>query len=750
MAAKAFNLKQVRILSGPLKHAMELSGAYLLKLDADRLLSRFREYAGLEPRAAHYEGWEAMGISGHTLGHYLSGCSLMYASTGEKAYLERVKYVIDELDLCQIAHSNGFISGIPRGKELFEEIKAGDIRSQGFDLNGGWVPLYTMHKLFAGLRDAYRLTDSRKALEMEILLGKWLEDVFSPLSDEQIQRVLHCEFGGMNEVLTDLAVDSGEARFLALAEKFYHGEVLNDLASHKDTLSGRHANTQIPKIIGAARQYEVTGKSKYGEISRYFWDRVVHQHSYVIGGNSYNEHFGDPGKLNDRLGEGTCETCNTYNMLKLTRHLFQWDAEAAYADYYERAMFNHVLASQEPEDGRVCYFVSLEMGGHKSFNTPFDSFTCCVGSGMESHALYGSALYFHTDNTIYVNQYVGSSVDWHEQGLKLIQETAFPTKGNGKLTLQLKQPKHFTIKLRCPYWAEQAMSVRVNGEPLKMKAVPSSYIDIEREWHDGDIVEYTIPMTLRTESMPDNAKRIAFMYGPLVLAGDLGPIQSEENEQHMLASVIIGHPDTITANLDPKQGTEVRFLMNGIGLTRDWELRPFYEMYDRRYTVYWESFTAEEWQREEAAYRTALEANIQLEKRTIDFVQPAEMQPERDHQFTGEHVGLGSIYNRKYRDTWPNGWFSFVMKVLPGEPVALAVTYLKGSTPLTDFEITANGQPLGLGKLASEEMDKFETYMYELPPHVTQGQTETTIKFTAHLGCKVARVAGLRTVRKDT
>ncbi len=748
LKAQAFDLHKVSIDSGPLYHAMELNTTYLLSLEPDRLLSRFREYAGLEPKAAHYEGWEARGISGHTLGHYLSGCALMFASTGDKRLLERVNYVIDELEICQNGHGNGYISGIPRGKEIFEEVKAGDIRSQGFDLNGGWVPLYTMHKLFAGLRDAHLLAHHPKALAMEIKLGDWLEDVFQGLSDEQVQQVLHCEFGGMNEVLTDLAEHSGEKRFLNLAERFYHGEVLNDLADSRDTLAGRHANTQIPKIIGAARQFEVTGKPLYADLSRFFWDRVVHKHSYVIGGNSYNEHFGEPGKLNDRLGEGTCETCNTYNMLKLTRHMFEWDGDAAYADYYERAMFNHILASQQPVDGRVCYFVSLEMGGHKSFNSQYEDFTCCVGSGMESHSMYGTAIYFHTANTIYVNQYVPSTVTWDEMNIQLKQETLFPQNGRGTLHVISKEPKFFTIKLRCPHWAEQGMKIIINGEEYAAEACPTSYIVIEREWKDGDTVEYDIPMTVRVEEMPDNPRRIAFMYGPLVLAGDLGPVVQESNEERLLASVLIGSADSLTTKLIADEKEPNTFHLDDLGYIGDLQLRPFYQIYDRSYTVYWDLFSKEEWVSTEAEYRTALAYQLELERLTVDVVQPAEMQPERDHAFTGEHVGLGSIYNRKYRDTWPGGWFSFVMKVLPDEPVQLAVTYLKDSgRSHRDFDITADGQNLGEGKLESEEMNKFETFAYDLPLSVTNQKNEVTIRFTAQPQGKVARVAGLRVIK---
>ncbi|TYP79638.1 glycoside hydrolase family 127 protein [Paenibacillus methanolicus] len=753
MQLNAFDLKQVRIDGGPLKNAMDLNRDYLLKLDADRLLSRFREFAGLEPKAPRYEGWESRGISGHTLGHYLSGCSLMYAATGDPALKERAAYVVDELALCQEAHGDGYVSGIPRGKELFQEIKAGDIRSQGFDLNGGWVPLYTMHKLYAGLRDAYRYASNERALEVEIKLGLWLEDILAELSEAQVQQVLHCEFGGMNEALADLAADTGDARFLRLAERFYHGEVLNDLAEERDTLGGRHANTQIPKIIGAARQYEVSGKPHYAGIARYFWDRVVHHHSYVIGGNSYNEHFGDPGMLNDRLGEGTCETCNTYNMLKLTRHLIRWDGVAEYADYYERAMFNHVLASQQPVDGRVCYFVSLEMGGHKTFNSQFEDFTCCVGSGMESHSLYGAGLYFKSEDALVVNQFVPSSVQWAERGVTLSQETDFPTTGSGRLVVRSDgdaAPGSFTLYIRYPHWAQNGMQIRVNGEAWPIgEAVPSSYVSIAREWTDGDTVEYVMPFSVRVETMPDNPNRIAFLYGPLVLAGDLGEIADNRSDdaEWPLASVLIGRRAELTSALSPDPDHPGALRLTGVAYRGDLTLRPFYQLYDRAYTVYWDFFTPEGWRGEEAAYRESIEAQQRLERQTVDAVQPAEMQPERDHAFEGEHVGLGKMYNRKYRDTWPSGWFAFTMRVLPDEPVRLAVTYIRSSDEKLGFDVLAGGEALADGRVESEEMNKFVTYVYDIPLDVTAGQDSIPVAFRAHPGRKVAPVAGIRIVR---
>ncbi|WP_361344523.1 beta-L-arabinofuranosidase domain-containing protein, partial [Streptomyces sp. NPDC021562] len=344
-------------------------------------------------------------------------------------------YIVEELALCQEADGTGLISGIPRGKAIFQEVKEGKIYSQGFDLNGGWVPLYTMHKVFAGLRDAYLHTDNEKALAVETKLGLWLEDMVKDLSEEQMDELLKCEFGGMAEVLADLAVHTGEMRFFALSERFYHKEVLDPLADKKDALAGKHANTQIPKVVAAARQYEISGNETYKEISEYFWNTVVHEHSYVIGGNSLNEHFGEAGKQNDRLGENTCETCNSYNMLKLTKHLFRWKPTAEEGDYYERALYNHILASQHPGDGSVCYFVSLDMGGHKKYNSKFDSFTCCVGSGMENHASHGNAIYFHDESKLYINQYISSRLEWKEMGVVVEQKTAYPK--NGRIRIEI-------------------------------------------------------------------------------------------------------------------------------------------------------------------------------------------------------------------------------------------------------------------------------------------------------------------------
>jgi uncharacterized protein len=708
MKVNAFGLDRVQITGGPLKHAMDLNKEYLLQLEPDKLLSRFREYAGLQPKAEHYQGWEAQGISGHTLGHYLSACAMMAAANHDQRFIDRVNYIVDELEACQYGHGTGYISGVPRGKEIFEEVKAGDIRSQGFDLNDGWVPLYSIHKLFAGLRDAYKHTNSQKALRIETKLGLWLEDVLANLTDQQIQEVLKCEFGGMTEVLAELAEDTGEDRFWKLSELFHHNELLNPLANERDQLAGRHANTQIPKVVGAARQYELSKKESYRRLSEFFWNQVVHHHSYVIGGNSLNEHFGEPDKLNDRLGANTCETCNSYNMLKLTKHLFQWNALAEQGDFYERVLYNHILASQHPREGTVTYFISLDMGGHKVYNSKFNDFTCCVGSGMENHSSYGNAIYFQNEQSLFINQYIPSELNWREMGVVVKQTTAYPENGSIKLEIKSAEPKQFALSVRYPNWAEQGMSVMVNGESFIHKAEPSSFVTIERVWNNGDTIELDIPMTLRVEKMNGNPNRLAFMNGPIVLAGDLGPINHEKDATDLLFTpVLVTNDEHVLDHIYAVDNKVHEFEMNNLGVPCDVTLFPFYLMHDRSTSVYWDIFKEEEWRKAEIAYKACLEKERDLQLRTVDFFQPGEMQPERDHDFRGEHVGYGVLSNRKYRETWPSGHFTFTLNVLSDQINHLVVVYTNEIETMSSFDITVNGVKVKEGRIELVEMNKF-------------------------------------------
>ncbi|MCX6626588.1 MAG: glycoside hydrolase family 127 protein, partial [Candidatus Solibacter sp.] len=417
--ARALPLESVRLTGGPLKHAQDLELEYLLALEPNRMLAFLRRSAKLEPRAQGYGGWDGDGrqLTGHIAGHYLSGVSLAWAATGDPRFKERADYIVNELKLIQDAQADGYVGALMDkdrvdGKSLFEQLSKGIIRSGGFDLNGMWSPWYVQHKIYAGLRDAYRCTGNRTALDVEIKFSAWAERILAPLSDEQIQRMLATEFGGMNEVFADLFADTGDRRWLALAGKFHHVAIVDRLAEMKDILPGIHGNTQIPKLYGSLKVYLYTGNQIEGAAAKYFWNEVTQHHTFATGGNTRNEYFGQPDQLSDMVDGRTAVTCNVYNMIKMARTLFSLQTDIRNADYQERALFNHILASQDPDDGRVCYMVPVGRGVQHEYQGKFQSFTCCVGSAMESHALHADGLYYESPDKLWVNIYAPSRAEW--------------------------------------------------------------------------------------------------------------------------------------------------------------------------------------------------------------------------------------------------------------------------------------------------------------------------------------------------
>jgi DUF1680 family protein len=743
---RPFDLKDVRLLSGPFKDAQDLHRTVLLNYEPDRLLSWFRKEAGLKSKAEVYGGWESHTIAGHSLGHYLSGCALMYASTGEEEFKKRVDYIVHELAVCQEADGDGYIGAFKHGKKILsEEVAQGDIRSKGFDLNGIWVPFYTQHKIYNGLRDAYRLCNNQKALAVEQRFADWLETIIGQLSDEQMQRILACEHGGMNESLADLHDDTGDGRYLVLARKFYHKHVLEPLSCGIDCLPGKHANTQVPKLVGLAHLYESTGYELDRRTAEFFWDRVVNHHSYVTGGHCMNEHFGPPDVLNDRLGTNTTETCNVYNMLKLTRHLIQWGDPADAGDFYERALFNHIFGTQHPADGRVVYNLTLEMGGHKIYQDPY-SFTCCVGTGMENHAKYGDSIYFHGDDSLYVNLFIASELRWKDKGVTIRQETDFPDTGKTTLVFTCKRPTELAIQYRCPYWAQQGVFLTVNGKEQETSVEPGTLGTIQRTWRTGDRLSIRIPMDLRLETMPDNKNRVAIMYGPLVLAGDLGVVEDPKASRPDYVPVLI------TEDRDPSQwiksveDTTNTFRMVNVGHPRNATLFPFFRMHDRRYSIYWDLYTAERWKKEENTRKQAMEELKKLEAKTVDFVQPGEMQPERDHHMQGERTSAGQFQGRKWRHA-SNGWFSFEMKIDPGEPVTIQATYWGSDAGGRIFDVLVDDTHVAIQKLDNNKSGTFFAENYNIPIELTVGKEKVIIRFQAQEGKTAGRLFGLRIVR---
>lgn len=745
--ALPFELTEVKLLDGPFLHATELNEQSLLNYEPDRLLAKFRIEAGLEPKAEHYGGWESNTIAGHSLGHYLSAISLMYQTTGDERFRERAQYIVDELALIQDADGDGYLGAFPDGKRILEEeVAKGDIHSKGFDLNGIWVPFYTEHKVMAGLFDAYKLCGIDKALDINIKFAGWLDTVVGGLNDSLVQVMLHCEHGGINESLAELYACTGNEHYLEMSRIFHHKAILDSLEADIDVLPGKHGNTQVPKLVGLARRYELTGDEGDREGARFFWDRVVHHHSYVTGGHGNHEYFGNPDELSNRLSEGTTETCNVYNMLKLSRHLFEWTGSAEVADYYERAMFNQILSSQNPVDGRVIYNLSLEMGGHKVYQDPY-WFTCCVGTGMENHSKYAGNIYFHNDRELYVSQFIASELTWKDKGLVVRQETGYPEEQGTKLIFTCDTPVELDLMIRYPYWAEKGMKIRVNGKSHRIKEGPGSFVRLSRNWKSGDEVEVEMPFSLRLEAMPDNENRVAVMYGPLVMAGDLGPENDPASTDPMYVPVFL------TENRDPAQwfvpveGEPNTFRSENIGKPRDVKIVPFYKIYDRRYTVYWDIFNEESWAKKEQDYKDQVERKKKIESMTIDFAQMGEMQPERDHNFKGERTNVNEFKGRRMRES-RNGWFSVDMTVFKGQPMGLVVEYWGGFPGSKTFDILVDNTLLATENISNIKDGEFIYQEYEIPDSLTVDKTFINVKFKAHEGHMAGPVFTVRTIKR--
>lgn len=746
--AITFPLTDVKLLDGPFLDATRLNEVALLRYEPDRLLAKFRKEAGLKPRAEHYHGWEDNTIAGHSLGHYLSACALMFQTTGNQEFLTRVNYMVDELALCQEADGDGYIGAFPLGKKILEEeVAKGDIRSQGFDLNGIWVPYYTQHKVLMGLLDAYFRCGNEKALTVATRFADWLETIIRDLTGDQIQEMLRCEHGGINEALAELYNATGEERYLTLSRVFHHREILDSLANGVDILPGKHANTQIPKLIGLARRFELTGAEEDHQAALFFWDRVVHHHSYVTGGHCDHEYFGPPDTLRDRLSSETTETCNVYNILKLSSHLFTWEASPEVADFYERALFNHILSSQHPADGRVIYNLSLEMGGFKEYQDPF-WFTCCVGTGMENHSKYGENIYYHNDEELFVAQYIASELHWKEKGLKITQQTRYPAEPSTTLRFECPQPVPVTVMIRYPHWAENGIMIRVNGLVHHHKAKPGSFIPVMRNWKSGDELMVEVPFSLRLEPMPDDTNRVAVMYGPLVLAGELGAVEDTAALHPDYVPVLMTSDRNPAHWTEPVAGMANTFRTVNTGRPRELLLHPFYKVHDHRYSVYFDLFDEERWQAQQEKYLAHLREQKELESRTIDFFQPGEMQPERNHRFEGDKSWTGEFRRRKYREADRGGWFSFRMKAPGDQPLLLGVEYWGGYQGAKTFDILVNDRVMASENISSARPGEFYVKEYPLPAGLKITGNSVTVKFVPREGHRAGPVFGIRMLKE--
>lgn len=753
-----FPLSDVELLESPFLQAQQVDLKYILDMEPDRLLAPYLREAGLTPKANSYTNWENTGLDGHIGGHYISALAMMAASTGHAEIKQRLDYMISELKRCQDAVGTGFIGGTPGSIPMWKEIKEGNIRASGFGLNNKWVPLYNIHKTYAGLRDAYLHTGNETAKEMLIKLTDWMIDVTGNLSDEQMQDMLRSEHGGLNETFADVYEMTGEKKYLELAKRFSHLFVLNPLLEKQDKLTGMHANTQIPKVIGYKRIADLEGDKAWDDASHFFWHTVVKNRSISIGGNSVREHFHPADNFEAMVTdiEGP-ETCNTYNMLRLSNLLYQTTLDTQYLDYYERALYNHILSSQEPHNGGFVYFTSMRPGHYRVYSQPETSMWCCVGSGLENHTKYGELIYARNNNDLYVNLFIPSRLQWKEKGVTIVQETRFPDEEQIRLRIEEGKKEAFKLKVRFPYWAKEIdqVAVSVNGKKQKMN-VEMEYICIDRKWKKGDEVTITFPMSLEMEQIPDKSDYYSFKYGPIVLAvktgtEDLKGLYADDSRGGHIAHgrqiplqempMLVGDAKQLLSNFRKENGT-LAFAYNGETFPKQsLTFIPFFRLHNSRYAVYFRQVTTDQLERikEETTLREQQAAR--LAEQTVDLIYPGEQQPESDHFIKYEDSQTGSRDNRHFRSA--KGWFGYELKAKEKANQLMLVLHRKENNAIkiliNEVEVTSTPEKNNLD-------ENFVSVTYRLPEELKQGTHH--IKFVPAEGVPhTARLYEIRLIK---
>ncbi|WP_331345573.1 glycoside hydrolase family 127 protein [Cellvibrio sp. UBA7661] len=781
-------LRDVQLLDGPFLQAQNTNKEYVMALDAEKLLAPFRREAGL-PYKETYGNWESTGLDGHMGGHYVSALALLYASTKDPAVKKRLDYVIAELKKCQDKLGTGYIGGIPDSKKMWEEIAKGDIRADNFSTNERWVPWYNIHKMYAGLRDAYWYAGSKDAKNMLVKLSDWTIALTNNLSPEQMQTMLRTEHGGMNEIFVDVADITGDKKYLKLAEAFSHQAILQPLEKQQDQLTGLHANTQIPKVIGFKRYADATNNADWNRAAEFFWQTVIDKRTVAIGGNSVKEHFHNTADFAPMVHEVEGpETCNTYNMLKLTELLYLSSGDASgkkssagqsalqltvpqtkYVDYYERALYNHILGSQNPRTGGFVYFTPMRPNHYRVYSQVHDGMWCCVGSGLESHSKYAEFIYARDKKSkqtpeIFINLFIASRMEWKEQGIKLTQNTLFPDAETTSIVID--KAARFRLQLRYPGWVKAgALGLRVNGKKIDVTQQPGDFIALERRWKKGDKVELTLPMHTALEKMPDGSNYYAILHGPIVLAAKTQPFANEtlnyfSDDSRMghiahgqmcpleAAPFLLGNSQDFIQKLKPVAGKPLTFdatgLINGKQMSHI-ELIPFFRLHESRYSIYWPYTNANDLELARAKAAADEQARLLLQAKTIDQVAPGEQQPESDHFYKGEQSEAGLHNGRHWRHS--RAWFSYELNDKKQEAKTLQITYA-GIDSGRRFDIYLNDVVIANVE-STGNAQAFFMVDYAIPGDlVKKSKGKYTLKFVASPGSIAGGIYGVRLLRE--
>lgn len=744
---QAFGLDQVQLLDGPCKTALETNRRYLLSLPTDDLLYTFRKNAGLDAPGNPLDGWEKPDceVRGHFVAHYLSACALLYANTRDEVIKARGTLLVAELAKCQQALGGEYLSAFP--PSFFDRWEA---------MQPVWAPYYMIHKIMAGMYDQYALCGNAQALDVLKRMAAYFKKRTDRFSAADMDRMMdRNEEGGMAEVLWNLYSVTGDPEHRALAEKFEERLFLNRLAAGEDCLAGRHGNTHIPLVIGAARRYELTGESRYRYMATFFWNRVVNTRSFATGGSTNAEFWGPPYQLAGTLSNINHETCKTYNMLRLSRQLFQWTGDAAYADFHERAFFNGILGTQEPESGMLEYYVPQATGYRRVYGTPRGAFWCCYGTGIETFAKICDSIYYHDERDVWVNLYIPSVLRWTDRGIRIEQTTQFPEEPRTRFVVHAQRPTKFALMLHVPGWVAAGCKVLVNGQRFDVPAQPSSFARVEREWKEGDEVIVELPMELRTWPMPDDPNLVAFVYGPIVLAGLIdgdepgrpvhsgNPAEPQSDVERIRKYCFFADSPSDTSFLRATPGKPLTFRTEGQPVAMTFV--PFYRVIGQRYGLYWPVIPAGS-DRQVRIDRQNREQE-EWQARLIDEVRPGHEASEKSHNLKTEKSAVGHHMGRGWRHA-TDGWWSWELKVLPDTPTVLACTYWGDDVPPRDFDILVDGRKIATQALDRNRPGEFFQVEYPLPPDLLQGKDKVTVEFRAHTGNTAGGVLGCATLRK--
>ena len=757
-----FDLADVQLLDGPFKSSMELNVEVLLKYDVDRLLEPYLKEAGLTPKGAPYTNWD--GLAGHVGGHYLSALAIHYASTGDSRLKDRLDYMIAELETCQ--NDNGYVGGVPNSDAVWQGLSNGNFTSY----YNAWVPWYNLHKTYAGLRDAWYYTNNEKAKEMFLKLCDWGITTLQQLSDAQIQEMLDVEFGGMNEVYADAYRMSGDSKYLNTAMKFTHNRVFNTLSKGVDNLDNMHANTQIPKFVGfASVALADQAQTTYYQAADNFWNTVVENRTLALGGNSRREHFPSVNAYREFLEEREGpESCNTYNMLKLSSQVQQVKPEGKYVDYYEGALFNHILSTQHPEHGGYVYFTPVMTMHYRVYSAPNEAMWCCVGTGLENHGKHAQFIYSKTENELFVNLFIASELNWEEKGVKVIQTTNFPEENTTKLTFS--GSADFKLNLRYPSWvAEDSLQIFINGAEIPVYVGPGEYLPINMDWQDGDVVEMKFPMQFSVEEMPNVPEYVAIKYGPILLGaktsteGLTGLVADDGRWSHIASGnlmgvyespIIISKREEIAGKIQPIEDQPLSFDASALfpdqSKYEELVLEPFYKIHDSRYMMYFLELDPDDSEEIIAELKQHELERLITDARTIDYVGTGEQQPEKDHNMQTENSSSGLHANEYWRDASSGGYFAYVLATEEMTDLSLMVRYWGNETGSRRFDILIDEEVLIRENLVGKwNVDEFVNVEYPIDTNMLIGKDQITVKFQPVAGNTAGGVFYVRLLKNQ-